>query len=145
SLKTSVSFPQFAIGGGWTSNIGLGNPTNAVQKGQMLFLLDDGTAATTMPYTITPRSSFKWNVGGNDLPVRTGQVRILPDAGPAAPDGILVYRYLQNGIIASETGVPAVQPARGIPETRQRNGRRPHRDRFSKHRWFTENSVSVSQ
>jgi hypothetical protein len=114
SLKSAVSFPQFAIGGGWTSNIGLVNPTNAAQKGQISFLLDDGTVSTTMPYTIAPRSSFTLNVGGNDLPVRTGQVRILPDGGSAAPDGILVYRYLQNGIIASETGVPAVQPAGGF-------------------------------
>jgi hypothetical protein len=114
SIKSSAFFPQFASGSGWTSNIGLVNPTNATLKGQLSFLLDDGTVNTTMPYTIAPRSGFTLSIGGDDPPLRTGQVRVLPDTGSAVPDGILVYRYLQKGIIASETGVPSVQAASGF-------------------------------
>jgi hypothetical protein len=104
-----VSFPHFATGGNWATNVVLVNPSDAVAEGDLVFLQDDGSVYTTTSYSIAPRSAFDVRMAEAGASIRTGQVRVNPKAGHAVPDGVLVFSYQSDGITVTETSIPAVE------------------------------------
>jgi len=104
-----VSFPHFATGGNWTTDVALVNPSDAVAEGDLQFLLDDGSVYTATSYSVAPRSAFGLRVADAAASIRTGQVRVNPKAGHAVPDGVLVFSYQSDGITVTETSIPAVE------------------------------------
>jgi hypothetical protein len=112
--------PQFAVGDGWGTQVILVNPTDIAQTGNVQFFGPgsgttpaaavtvniDGTAATSAPYTVAPRSSQKLVASAAALGLTYGSVRIVPtNAGPA-PTPLVIFGYKPGAFTLSEAGVP---------------------------------------
>ncbi len=102
----SVSFPHFADGGGWKTQLVLINPADTTISGSIQFL----TLGVPAPfnYSIPPRGSFKLETSSTDALIRTGWVRVFPATGSVTPSGLLLFSYHANGVTVSEAGVAAL-------------------------------------
>ena len=124
----TIFFPHFAVGGGWTTQVILTNPTDGTLAGEVRFfgpgigetagegvpiLLDDGRVASRFDYAIAPRTSLGLRtVEGASLV--TGSVRVTPSAGSTAPVGVSVFSLRSNGVVVTEAGVPAQTAGSGF-------------------------------
>jgi Leucine-rich repeat (LRR) protein len=113
----SVYFAQFADGGGYTSSLILLNATNATETGNLQILDSDGapmtvslvgnTSGSSFRYAIAPGGAFLLRTDGFPEGAKTGWVKLVPDAGTATPIGSAVFGFNRNGVLVSESGVPA--------------------------------------
>jgi hypothetical protein len=110
TAKVRITFPHFAKGGGWSTNLVLVNTSDLSAEGDLTSLRDDGTVDATSSYSIAPRSAFTLRLPDGGSSIQTGHVRVTPKAGEAAPDGVLVFYYQRDGITVTETSVPGVEP-----------------------------------
>ena len=119
----TVYFPHFADGSGWATQIVLVNPTDRTITGTVGFLgqgsdtapaapvvltLDDGQTRSSFDYSIPPRSAQRFTTSNPAGRVAVGSVRVTPEGGNAAPSGLVVFSYSQDGKTVSEAGVPAL-------------------------------------
>ena len=119
----TVYFPHFADGNGWETQVILVNPTDRAITGTVGFLgpgrggvaaspvvlaLDDGTTGSSFDYSIPPRSVQKFTTSNPPGRLAVGSVRATPSSGNAAPSGLVVFSYAQDGKTVSEAGVPAL-------------------------------------
>ncbi len=116
--SSSVSFPQFADGGGYKNTIILLNNGVQVQSGQLVFWNDDGSAATiemegngparhSFTYAIPARGARIFRSTGQGANVRVGWAEAVPDPFRTAPAGAGIFQLANNGVVVSETGVPS--------------------------------------
>ena len=118
-----VVFPHFADGGGWTTQVILVNPSEALITGSVAFVGQgngglfpatpvevtiDQTTATSFSYSIPARSARRLGTVGATPDVRAGSVRITPDANQITPAGLGVFSFRPGAITVAEAGVPAV-------------------------------------
>ena len=121
SVSDTVYFPHFADGGGWATELVLVNPTDLTITGSVGFLgpgsdttagapvvltLDDGAAGSEFDYTITPRSFRRFTTSNRLGELKSGSVRATPDAGSAAPSGLVIFSYATAEKTLAEAGVP---------------------------------------
>lgn len=115
----TIFFPHFAVGGGWTTELILTNPTDGTLAGEVIFFgpgdgeasgeavpmtLDDGRVGSQFEYSIAPRASLRLRtVQGTSLV--TGSVRVTPTAGSTAPVGVSVFSLSSDGVVVTEAGV----------------------------------------
>ena len=119
----TVYFPHFADGNGWETQVILVNPTDRTITGMVGFLgpgsgttaappviltLDDGSTGSDFDYSIPPRSVQKFTTSNPTGRLAVGSVRATPSSGNAAPSGLVVFSYVQDGKTVSEAGVPAL-------------------------------------
>jgi sugar lactone lactonase YvrE len=108
--------PQFAAGGGWTTQVLLVNPTDSAIGGSMRFTSPSGDAVTMnldgqqnvdFNYSIPPRGAqtFTTAAAGQTL---TGSITVVPSNGSAAPNAMAIYSFSANGVTVTTTGVPAI-------------------------------------
>jgi hypothetical protein len=107
-LSGTVTIPHFAAGGGWTTQVVLVNSGNAALSGNIQFFASDGTALSTVPYTVAQRSSFQYQTSLAGSTVQTGSVRVVPAAGGAAPVALTIFSFKNNGVTVTQSGVPAI-------------------------------------
>jgi hypothetical protein len=120
-----IVIPQFAAGGGWSTQVILMNQTAFRLHGTIEFL-DSGSSATPpRPVTLTVNgisgTSFEYSVAPNgvqnliatadDGAVRVGSVRVNPVSGDYSPAGLLTYAFRSGGITLSETGLAVAESA----------------------------------
>jgi len=114
----SIIFPQFADGGGWTTQVVLINPTNSTLTGTAQFLTPEGQPASvsveeqsgnTFSYSIAPRSSRRLQTGGAGTATQAGSIRVTPAANSQTPAGLAIFTYKTGGFTVSEGGVPALR------------------------------------
>src|SRR5262249_19731865 len=115
--KGSVVIPHFAEGAGWTTQVVLVNPTDAVLKGTVQFRSPSGQPAAvsvngqvrnSFAYSLPPRTSQKLRTSGKANPAVGGSVWIIPD-GDVGPSSLAVFSFRNdNGVTVTEAGVPAV-------------------------------------
>jgi sugar lactone lactonase YvrE len=74
--------------------------------------LAPATITASLPFAVAPPGSVSRITQQADAPIQTGYARIKADANSTAPSGIAVYGFRSNGVLVSETGVPAVAPVR---------------------------------
>jgi copper type II ascorbate-dependent monooxygenase-like protein len=107
-------FPDFADGGGWTSEITLVNPTDnpisgalqfADQFGQPMAVAINSETRTAFSYAIPPRTTRQFRSSGGSAIARVGTVWIVPGENSAAPGGSLVFTYAISNIRITEAGV----------------------------------------
>jgi sugar lactone lactonase YvrE len=110
----TLVFPQFAVGGGWTTQIVLVNPTDTTLQGFIEFRDSRGQittaavpAANNLTYAIPARSSFKLQTSGASTVALTGSVHIIPAGQTATPAGLAIFSLQSRGITVSLTGIPA--------------------------------------
>ena len=119
----TVYFPHFADGNGWETQVILVNPTDRAITGMVEFLepgsgavaaspvvltLEDGSTGSDFDYSIPPRSVQKFTTSNPTGRLAVGSVRATPSSGNAAPSGLVVFSYAQDGKTVSEAGVPAL-------------------------------------
>lgn len=114
----SVVFPHFVAGGPWRTSVLLVNSGDSPLAGSLVFrdefgaphtLTVDGQTASSFSYTVAPRSARRLSAEGGPT-LRKGSVLLTPNAGQAAPVGLVVFSYRPGNITISEVGVTTVAP-----------------------------------
>lgn len=117
----TIIFPDFADGGGWSSQLILVNPRDTAITGAIEFLSQSGAVSamtlngqqnTSFTYSIPARSSRKFQSSGAATSAVSGSVRVVPAGTSAAPTGLEVFSYRTDKGTVTEAGVPS-QPAGG--------------------------------
>lgn len=115
-------FPQFADGNGFKTRVVLLNPSNTFESGTIRFLDDKGqpspvylTSTSGPPsadfgYGIPPKEFLWAQTDGSPDIIKSGSIQIIPSPGSNAPEGALVMDYTVNGMLVTQTGVPAATP-----------------------------------
>ncbi|PYV12389.1 MAG: hypothetical protein DMG07_17210, partial [Acidobacteria bacterium] len=117
----TVTFPNFADGGGWTTQVVLVNPTDDPMSGTVQFfgqgsataaaqpvaVTIDGQTATSFAYSIPARSARRFQTEGAGAATLSGSVRVLPGGESKSPSGLAVFSFRTGGVTVSEAGVPA--------------------------------------
>jgi len=108
--------PHFAVGGGWSTEVILLNPTDSPLTGTVQFTGQSGSPATvtvneqqgsSFGYSIGPRGAQKFKTSGPSESPQVGSARIAPLSGQT-PSALVIFSYAREGITVSETGVPGV-------------------------------------
>lgn len=121
TTSAPLSFPHFADGGGWKTDVILVNPTDSILTGSVQFfsqgetgtpgaaatLVVNGASGSSFSYSIPARSSFKLQTSNPDGGTRAGSVQVSPGAGTRAPSGLVVFSFRSGGVVVSEAGVQA--------------------------------------
>jgi hypothetical protein len=120
AVRDPQVIPDFAAGGGWTTNIILVNETEDVLSGTIQprdaagngTLLDlDGKVSDRFAYSIAPRSSEKFQASNGGDGIQTGSVQIIPAPGMPGPTALAQISYRNAGVTLTETSVQALPPA----------------------------------
>jgi hypothetical protein len=109
--QNTLQFSHYADGGGWTTQVGLVNPSDAVLTGAVQFRDPSGHPGSSVAYSIPPRSSQKLRTTGASASVLTGSVRVVPSDGSASPSGFAIFSFKNGGVTVAEAGVPDVPAA----------------------------------
>lgn len=117
---TNVYFPQVADGGGYKMTIILINTTGAPQTGSLRFSKDDGSPLTVNQVGGSTGSSFAYNIpaggffvfqtDGSPSQVNAGSAQAVPNPPLTSPVGAGIFSFTQNGILVTESGIPAATP-----------------------------------
>jgi len=104
----AVVMPHFAYGGGWKTSIVLVNPTDQSISGNLELHADGGSILSTVPYAVSPRSSFVYTAANSGSQIQTGSIRVVPAASTAAPTGVSIFSFQTGGVTVTEAGAPTV-------------------------------------
>jgi sugar lactone lactonase YvrE len=111
-----IFMPHFAVGGGWTTQIVLINPTTSFLEGTIQFLDRLGNAAnltvngqtqSTFHYVLPSREAVRLRASGSADSTDTGSVHVQPVGSSPSPIGVAIFSYQQAGITVTEAGVPS--------------------------------------
>jgi hypothetical protein len=119
-VTTFLNFPQVADGGGYQTALLLLNTSNAEESGVVNFYnskgealevsTGDGAAASSqIPYQIKAGGTLRLATDGSSADLHTGWAQLVPTVG-STPVGAGVYGFTENGILVTESGVPATTP-----------------------------------
>jgi hypothetical protein len=109
SVSTAAQLlPQFADGGGWTTNALLVNPSEQSISGTVTFVPALTGSAT---YSIPAHSSYAVKTAGTAASIQTGFVLVAPAVGNPAPVAEAIFSFVDNGVTVTAAGVPSVDPA----------------------------------
>jgi trimeric autotransporter adhesin len=119
--NTSIYFPQFADGGGYTTSLILLNTSTQAETGSLQILDNNGNALVVNQAGGTTNSSFQYSIpaggayhfqsGGLSTSASAGWVRIVPDVSSLTPIGSGVFSYNPSSVLVSESGIPSSVPA----------------------------------
>ena len=119
----TIYFPQYADGGGFTTQVVLVNPTNATISGTVQFwgqgsgetpaepvslALDTGSTGSEFSYAIPPRSSKRLRTANPAGATSVGSVRVTSTGGTASPSGVAIFSFKPGEFTVSEAGVAAL-------------------------------------
>jgi hypothetical protein len=124
STSDPVLIPDFANGGGWTTQVILINPSDspisgtvqffsqrsATQDGQPARITVNGTSNSIFNYSMLPHTGLQLRTSGGGSTTESGSVRIIP-SGRGAPASAAVLSYTNNGITVTEASVAGAPSA----------------------------------
>ena len=128
NVYNPVFFPQFADGGGWTTQFVLVNPSDKTLTGTLSFSAQ-GTAGTPAPalsmnidgaqvnqvtYSIPPRSSKRYSTVSVTSQMKVGSAQVTPSVLNPAPVGVAIFSFNNGGITVSEAGTPSMSLGRAF-------------------------------
>jgi len=117
--SSTLVFPHFADGDGWSTQIILVNPADTTLSGTLSFrdtsgqpsaVNAGGEPSASYTYVIPPRSSQKLQTTTSASALKTGSVLVVPDTNTASPSGLAIFSYRKGDTTVAEAGVPAVPP-----------------------------------
>ena len=125
AISESITFPHFADGGGWKTQLALINPTDEPLSGLAEFFAQDSASAPGQPvdvtvdgqtgrrfsWSIAPRSSKILRTSGSSNNTKVGWVLITPGTNSKAPSGLAIFSLNSRGVTVSEAGIPAIRAA----------------------------------
>ncbi len=113
-------FPHFVDGGGYVTKLILMNTSAAAEAGMISFYDDNGAPLvikqaggignSSFPYSIQPGGVFVLQADGSPAAVNVGSVQLTPYAGTWTPVSAGVFGFSRNGVLVSESGIPAAEP-----------------------------------
>ena len=121
--EETIYFPQYADGGGFTTQVVLVNPTNATISGTVQFwgqgsgqtpaepvslALDDGPTGSEFSYAIPPRGSKRLRTANPAGATSVGSVRVTRSDGTSSPSGVAIFSFKPGEFTVSEAGVAAL-------------------------------------
>jgi hypothetical protein len=124
TARTSIIFPYFSDGGGWSTQLVLVNPTDAPVTGVFQFFgpASPGTAVSTLTmtvngvtgslfdYSIPPRGTVRFVTANASSDIRIGYILATPKDNSVVPQGFSILSLSNQGITVSETSVRAASP-----------------------------------
>ena len=124
TARTSIIFPYFSDGGGWSTQLVLVNPTDAPVTGVFQFIgpASPGTAVSTLTmtvngvtgslfdYSIPPRGTVRFVTANASSDIRIGYILATPKDNSVVPQGFSILSLSNQGITVSETSVRAASP-----------------------------------
>ncbi len=118
--SSGLYFPHFVNGGGYVTRLILLNTSNAPEAGTVSFYdgagqplivgQAGGSGSSSFTYSIQPGGVFLFQSDGTPSNVNEGSVQLTPNAGTWTPAGAGVFSVSNNGILVSESGIPAAEP-----------------------------------
>lgn len=118
--QSTLQFSHFADGAGWSTQVILVNPSDAILTGSVQFrnpsgqnatVTVNGQAGSSVTYSIPARSSGKLQTSGGSAGVTVGSVRVVPATGSSSPSGLGIFSLRSGGMTVAEAGVPDVPAA----------------------------------
>ncbi|PYS44838.1 MAG: hypothetical protein DMG13_33245, partial [Acidobacteria bacterium] len=115
--ESTLQFSHFADGDGWSTQVILVNPSDALLTGSVQFrdpsgenatVTVNGHAGSSVAYSIPARSSLKLRTSGDSSALIVGSVRVVPATGSTSPSGLGIFSLQSGGITVAEAGVPDV-------------------------------------
>ncbi len=120
SVAGPAFFPQFVDGGGYISSIVMMNTSTTRMTGSLEIFGDNGSplsirpvggsSGSAFPYVIEGGGSALLESDGSSSQLVRGWVRLTPDPGSQTPSGAGLFRFTQNGVVVTESGVPSANP-----------------------------------
>ena len=121
-LSGSVYFPQFADGGGWTTQFVLVNPSDQAIRGTLSFYAQgsagapapslsmniDGAVVNQVAYWIPGHGSQRFSTMNTSSEMKVGSARATPALFGTAAVGAAIFSYHSGGITVSEAGTPSM-------------------------------------
>ncbi|MGB7623043.1 MAG: M6 family metalloprotease domain-containing protein [Terriglobia bacterium] len=112
----ALSFPQIADGGGYQTTLILMNTSNSTETGILRFYGNNGSTLPlqlkgvdpidgAFPYSIPAGGFLRLVTNGSESNIGWGQ--LVPDAGKTLPISAAILSLTQNGVLVTESGVPA--------------------------------------
>ena len=118
--STEIAYiPNFADGGGWSTQVALTNTSDDVvtgsvrffsPSGQALTLTVSGQSGTRFDYSIPARTSRTLQTSGSGTATTLGSIRVSPASGSRTPAAFAVLTSRRNNVAVSEISIPAVRP-----------------------------------
>ncbi len=116
-INSSIYFPQFVDGGGYTTSLILLNTSGVTETGSLQimdkfgapFVVQQagGAAGSSFMYSIQPHGVYRFQTDGSPTDVKAGWVRLTPDSGKSTPVGSGVFGFNPLNILVSESGIPS--------------------------------------
>jgi len=125
TAHTSIIFPYFSDGGGWSTQLVLVNPTDAPITGRFQFfgpaspgapvstltMTVNGVTGSLFDYIIPPRGTVRFVTAIASSDTRIGYILATPKDDSVVPQGFSILSLSnQEGITVSETSVRAASP-----------------------------------
>lgn len=118
--KAPIYLPLFADGDGYASSLILLNTSNVRETGAFRVLdrngmgvpvrQADGNPDSTFRFSMEPGGLYRFRTDGTTAIKRECWVQVIPDANVPAPVAMGMLHYRQNGVLVTESGVPAADP-----------------------------------
>jgi len=138
-LQGNQYLPQFAIGGQWSTQFILVNPTSnsiegtfafysnasADSSGQPLSVNFGGQEATSFNYLIPAHGMQRYVPSLSGGSSATGFIAVSPKAGAAAPSAVAVFTFRNNNVTIAEAGVNASPVGKAFRTYVELNGNFP--------------------
>jgi hypothetical protein len=86
--------------------LGPGQEATAAEPAPMI--LAGGAEGSEFAYAIPARSARVLATIGTPSTTLAGTVRVVPDEGTVAPSALAIFSYARDGVVVTESGVPAV-------------------------------------
>jgi len=111
----TLAIPQFADGGGWTTEVALVNPGATTLTGKLDWRNQAGQRVSLSgSYSIAPQSAKRYFSEGRGSAIQVGSIRITSDpvgglrgGQQPAPSAIGIYTYRSGGVTVTQAGIPA--------------------------------------
>jgi hypothetical protein len=124
TARTSITFPQFSDGGGWSTQVVLINPTDAPVTGGVQFfgpaspgapvstltMTVNGVTGSLFDYNIPPRGAVRFVTANTSSDIHIGYILATPKDDSLVPQGFSILSLLNQGITVSETSVRGASP-----------------------------------
>jgi hypothetical protein len=124
TARTSIIFPMFSDGGGWSTQVVLVNPTDTPVTGAVQFfgpaspgapvstltITVNGVTGSLFDYIIPPRGTVRFVTANGSSDIQIGYILATPKDADVVPQGFSILSLSNQGITVSETSVRAASP-----------------------------------
>jgi hypothetical protein len=124
TARTSIIFPLFSDGGGWSTQVVLVNPTDTPITGAVQFfgpaspgapvstltITVNGVTGSLFDYIIPPRGTVRFVTANASSDIHIGYILATPKDDDVVPQGFSILSLSNQGITVSETSVRAASP-----------------------------------